>query len=74
MAMLPRKPDKPPAVEIVLGRVIHPSTVEVPEARCHAGADHGNARPRGVLGELCGPCLCATVTLIERFTRHGQEA
>lgn len=58
----------PSVVIIRLGRVVHPSTVEVPELRCHAGADHGNARDRGAAGILCGPCWAAVVTLLRRFT------
>lgn len=57
---------RPPVVEIKRGRTVHPSTVEVPELRCHAGADHGNARDRGAAGVLCGPCFRALLALLVR--------
>lgn len=56
-----------PRVEIRRGRVVHRSTVEVAEVRCHAGADHGNARDRGAAGVLCGPCFGALLSLLRRI-------
>jgi hypothetical protein len=60
-----------PRLVIRVGRIVHPSTVEVAELRCHAGADHGNARDRGAPGVLCGPCFAAYLQLLTKLTRHA---
>lgn len=39
-----------PRARVLPGRIVHPSTVEVDEVRCHAGAEHGNAQDRGIYG------------------------
>lgn len=46
-----------------------------PLPRCHAGAGHGVAAPRGARGVLCDPCNEAVDRLVARLTRkdsaHG---
>ncbi len=41
------------------------------DARCHAGAEHGNPQDRGAFGWLCDPCWEAVRTIIDRLARRG---
>lgn len=56
-----------PAVEILIGRLIHPSVVEVSAPKCHACASDTNARDRGAAGVLCGRCIQQLDALLRRI-------
>lgn len=59
-------PVKTPQAIVVVGHVTHDVPLASPEPKCHAGSGHGNARDRGAMGILCGPCEQATLRLLRR--------